>query len=429
VLKFQLLITWIASVLIFLASGSAYAQKPFFVLFSEVHTIPSDSGNTVYYSYRIPFSNLVFEKKGNGYSANFRMLVEVTDSGKKFIARQISEKNLIAKDFEQTNSKEIFYEGLIDFHLSSAAYFLNPVFTDINSGREINLEPIYLPLWAHSNFLKAIIRTANEFGCNDESFHALSNFNDNFPFGESENEFIIPSRDTSVSNIYVLIINNGDTVFNRTADDQLISPVGFFECGGRILISGINGKENGKPLKLFTVKTKTKDLFEGIITIFVSEAPFGTKSKPEKVYNGRVDWYNKPLSLSNPEFAVKMLKYIEKDSLINTLLSQKEKEYPKLLFQYWKKYDPTPETAFNPLMLEYYSRVDYAQRNFSTISGTKGIDSDRGMVFIKFGKPTKIERTSDEYGKIVETWSYEKLQKRFIFVDRQGTGEFLLRNG
>ncbi len=428
-LKFQLINTWIASVLIFLAFGSAQAQKPFSILFSEVHTIPNDSGNTVYYSYRIPFSNLVFEKKGNSYSANFRILVEVTDSVKKFIARQISEKSLTAKDFDQTNSKEIFYEGLIDFHLPSTVYFLNPVFTDINSGREINLEPIYLPLSARGNFLKAIIRTANEFGCNDESFHALSNFNDNFPFGESEHEFIIPSPDTSVSNIYVLIINNSDTVFNGTADGQLISPIDFFECGGRILISGTNGKENGKPLKLFIVKNIAKNLFEGILTIFVSEAPFGTKSKPEKAYNGRVNWYNKPLSLSNPELAVKMLKYIESDSLINTLLSHKEKEYPKLLFNYWKKYDPAPQTSFNPLMLEYYSRVDYAQRNFSTITGTKGIESDRGMVFIKFGKPTKIERTSDEYGKIVETWSYEKLQKRFVFVDRQGTGEFLLRNG
>ncbi|MGE5846927.1 MAG: hypothetical protein ACM34O_09395, partial [Ignavibacteria bacterium] len=66
-LKFQLINTWIASILIFLSSGSAYSQKSFIILFSEVHTIPSDSGNTVYYSYRIPFSNLVFEKKGNSY--------------------------------------------------------------------------------------------------------------------------------------------------------------------------------------------------------------------------------------------------------------------------------------------------------------------------------------------------------------------------
>jgi hypothetical protein len=78
VLKFHLINTWIASVLIFLASGSVQAQKSFSILFSEVHTIPSDSGNTVYYSYRVPFSNLVFEKKGNSYSANFRILVEVT---------------------------------------------------------------------------------------------------------------------------------------------------------------------------------------------------------------------------------------------------------------------------------------------------------------------------------------------------------------
>ncbi|HVO75453.1 MAG TPA: GWxTD domain-containing protein [Ignavibacteriaceae bacterium] len=427
-LKFQFLKFWILLVLIFSASLPAFAQKPIPILFSEVHAIPGDSGNTVYYSYRIPFSNLVFEKKGNSYSANFRILIEVTDSLKKFITRQIGEKNPAVKDFEQTNSKNLFYEGVFSFHLSSGTYFLNPVFTDLNSGREINLEPIYLPLSATKSIFQAIVLTSDKFSCNGKSLQALSNFNDNFPFGEAEHEFIIPTSDTSISNLYILIVNNRDTIFNGQADGQLISSLDFIECGGRIL-SLINEENHKNIFKLFTVKAETKNLYEGILSIFASKSPFDAKAKPERVYNGRVSWYNKPLSLSNPEIAVKMLKYIESDSLINGILSHKEEEYPRLLFDYWKKFDPTPQTAFNPLMQEYYSRVDYAQKNFSTISGTRGIDSDRGKVFIKFGKPSKIERNSDEYGKIVETWSYEKLQKRFVFIDRQGTGEFLLRNG
>jgi GWxTD domain-containing protein len=429
VLKLRFATSWTTAAFLFAFSGLSHSQKPNSILFSDVHSFPDDSGFTVYYSYRIPFSNLVFEKKGTSYDANFRILVEVTDSSKKFITRQITERNLIAKDFDQANSREIFYEGLINFHLLPETYFLNPVFTDINSGRETKLEPIYLPLSDRGDFLKGMITTAAEFSCNDKSFHALSNFNENLPFGESEYDFVLPSADTSISEIHVLMINNADTVFNGTAESRLSSPINFFECGGRILVSGAKGENGNKPLKLFTLKNHSGNLSEGILTILVSETPFESNSKPERVYNGRVSWYNKPLSLLKPEPAIKMLKYIEGDSLINALLSKKEEEYPGLLFDYWKKFDPTPGTAFNPLMFEYYNRLDYAQKNFSTITGTKGMDSDRGMVFIKFGKPTRIERTSDEHGKIVETWSYEKLQKKFVFVDRQGTGEFLLRNG
>jgi GWxTD domain-containing protein len=407
-------------------SGLLHAQGLFSPLFSEVHTIPSDSGLAVYYSYRIPFSNLVFEKAGNIYSADFRILAEVTDSTKNFITRQINEKNIAAKDFEQTNSKEIFYEGLVSFNIPRGTYFLNPIFTDINSGRETKLEPVYIPSSNKKNFLKAIIANSGEFNCDEKSFRALANFNENVPFDENEKEFIIPSADTSVSNIFAMIVNNTDTIFNGKVEEQMISPLNFFECGGKVLISR---KNPGKPIKLFILKNKSKDLFEGILTIFVSENPINKGLKAERVYNGKVYWYNKPFSLINAELAIKMLKYVEGDSVINKMLSSKEEDYPKQLFNYWKKYDPAPETAFNPLMLEYYNRVDYAQRNFSTITGTKGIDSDRGMVFIKFGKPTKVERTSDGYGKIVETWLYEKLQRRFVFVDRRGTGEFLLRNG
>jgi len=100
----------------------------------------------------------------------------------------------------------------------------------------------------------------------------------------------------------------------------------------------------------------------------------------------------------------------------------------KGLVNYWKKLDPTPETEYNELMTEFYTRVDYTLKNFSTISGIKGIQSDRGKVFIKYGKPDKTERSSNLQGKVVETWIYDKLHRKFVFVDEDGTGEFSLES-
>ena len=129
----------------------------------------------------------------------------------------------------------------------------------------------------------------------------------------------------------------------------------------------------------------------------------------------------------NPEFSIRILKYITGEDEINKMLSVKEKFYTKELYKFWKKYDPTPYTQFNEVMSEYYKIVDYTAKHFSSISNKKGFESDRGKLYIQFGEPKRIERSSNNEGKVVETWYYDK-QKRFIFVDKLGTGDFSLQN-
>jgi GWxTD domain-containing protein len=133
--------------------------------------------------------------------------------------------------------------------------------------------------------------------------------------------------------------------------------------------------------------------------------------------------------LLNPEFAITSLKYIESDSLISKLLDADSKEYPEELQKYWHKYDPTPKTKFNELMNEYYNRIDYAMKNFAPLSGDNGADTDRGRIYIKYGMPEKIERSSNDDGKVEELWIYTKENLSFRFVDKNGTGEFPLAKG
>jgi GWxTD domain-containing protein len=79
-------------------------------------------------------------------------------------------------------------------------------------------------------------------------------------------------------------------------------------------------------------------------------------------------------------------------------------------------------------MSEYYERIDYAINNFSTITGILGIQTDRGSTYVRFGKPTSIERSTNGEGKVSESWFYSKLNKYFYFVDERGTGEFTLKD-
>jgi len=65
---------------------------------------------------------------------------------------------------------------------------------------------------------------------------------------------------------------------------------------------------------------------------------------------------------------------------------------------FWLDHTDNPQMAAN-LIKEYYSRVQAANRNFTSI--TEGWRSDRGMIFIVFGRPTNVYRYKDR-----EVWRY-----------------------
>ncbi len=72
---------------------------------SQVLVLPAaDSTNSIYYSYRIPYSRLVFVRSGNEYIANLRVMVELTDSSSKQLERDTRESKVVVDDFNLTNS-------------------------------------------------------------------------------------------------------------------------------------------------------------------------------------------------------------------------------------------------------------------------------------------------------------------------------------
>jgi len=95
---------------------------------------------------------------------------------------------------------------------------------------------------------------------------------------------------------------------------------------------------------------------------------------------------------------------------------------------YWKQRDPTPETEKNELKDEFYSRVSHSNSHFSVYSIEKeGWETDRGKIYIKYGAPSNIERRSNDPNiHPYEIWYYQGIERRFIFEDRSGFGDYIL---
>ncbi|MEO8398364.1 MAG: GWxTD domain-containing protein [Ignavibacteriaceae bacterium] len=399
-------------------------QNLFQPFYSEINLLPSDSLNLVYYSYRIPYNKLVFEKTGNEYNAGYRIAVEVMDSSSNFITRQIEEKKLKTLNFEETNSNKLFAEGLMNFNLPKGNYNIIPLFSDLNSNTELKISPVIINAntFFTEDFIPPLVVESKQILCDNKQSYELANFEGSIPFDESDYSLIIPFTDTSLSKINVVMLNEKDTVLNSNIIDSYKSSLSLEYCDDKILIKNSSDKFKTKN---FIISNFSSKIYEGDLTLIVTK---GDNPKSKKTFNLTARWFNKPFSLTNYELAIKVLKNIEEEKTVEAMLDEKEENYKKVLYNYWKNIDPTPQNTYNPLMEEFYSRVDYAARNFSTITGKSGIDTDRGKVYIQLGKPQKIDRTSNEKGKVVETWIYQNPQRRFVFTDLTGTGNFSLQD-
>src|SRR5690242_7890242 len=125
----------------------------------------------------------------------------------------------------------------------------------------------------------------------------------------------------------------------------------------------------------------------------------------------------------------------------NKLATDDERE--KFIEDFWHSRDPDPDTEENEFKQNFFERTAYANEHFS--SGKPGRMTDRGRIYIKFGKPDEIEshpaggtyeRPYSEGGGSTSTYPFEKWFYRYIpnvgsgieleFVDPTGSGEFRL---
>lgn len=117
-------------------------------------------------------------------------------------------------------------------------------------------------------------------------------------------------------------------------------------------------------------------------------------------------------------------------------------EREQFIGDFWHRRDPDPDTDENEYREAYYERVAYVNEHFA--SGTPGYKTDRGRIYLKYGKPDEVEshpaggpyeRASYEGGGSTSTYPFERWFYRNIpgragadieFVDPTGTGEYRL---
>ena len=140
----------------------------------------------------------------------------------------------------------------------------------------------------------------------------------------------------------------------------------------------------------------------------------------------RTVWPDMPFSLKEIDNALESLRYITTERELDSLKRGDRETRRAHLEGFWRAHGGRAGTAFNDVETEYYRRVDYATRNFGTLHSPDGFRSDRGRIYVLYGPPTTSDRTLDPVAGHQEVWTYTRLKKRFIFIDRDRSGNYVL---
>lgn len=400
--------------------------------------------------FNFPYSSLPFKKNrdrssDNKYFSNADLMLEVFKASETNIDKRKAEDisleglepagrafwadTVYAKDYEASKSDSNFLSGYIKINLEPGSY--NYVLqmkrgeqTENRISRTQKIE-----LYPYSEKKRGDILVSHDISEDDNSFGF--NINGTGNTVEYAKDFYavayIPQYKEDKS--YILEVNKLN-VFDEDTTQQ--NKVFTKELSNKQLRQNMRPQlmyKEGKPY--LNISTQTEGYHYVVVQIPNSEFQnslyqITIKDSQNNIVardNFRSKWKNMPTSLLNLNVAIDMLRFIADKDRIREINSGTPIEREKKFREFWKERDPSPKTEFNELMAEYYRRIDYTYKNFST-ENSLGYNNDRGEVYIKFGPPKDVERKFPKSGPTTEVWTYSN--RKFIFQATTGFGDFKL---
>lgn len=397
------------------SNNSSYAQtfgKPLFIF--HTYTFASEEPGKTRLDLYIAFVNdiLQFVKDQEDiYRARYEIVVEILDSEGDRQDGDILKKEIVSYSFDDTNSRNIVNRNHFSFDLNPGTYELHLELTDLDTKRHLTREK-NLEL---ENYHQSSI--------------ALSElmFVDSIEFDSLQVSKVLPNMRKTLEDpssefgayceLYAL------------AQDSIKLKYAVYDLENNALVSKLN--------TFYPVRTVYREFIplKNLIKVpgqyvLVVEA----RSKHEKVMARQgffVQYTEAPFSLKAFEKSrayFRPLKYIAPDNVFSKIKKASDEERVQLIEHFWKERDPTPETEENELKDEFYRRVEFTLRNFSVATDARpGWNTDRGKIYIIYGPPSEVQRRSVDIGSNpYEVWYYRKIDKRFVFLDKSGFGDYRL---
>lgn len=383
----------------------------FFILFSKVDVDigrfkATDDYTLCEFYISIPYSELSYKKKENLFEANFKLRLTIKTAESQEVVHEFNRVSRIAS-YEEAEARNLRILDQIDLLFKPGKYEVQiKIISD--SPKEISVEKILEIDHPSSDLYLSDIEFATSIEPADSGKfvknkvrvmpHPQSVFGEKYPIIYTYTEIynLTPNIEYEVN--YYILDEAGDTLYKL--QPKILSSA--FQHVTEIGNVDISAFKEGTYILNVQVTQDNKSVTKGkkFTVIKVPKEEFEFTPEELKYYH--------------------LIEYIaSKDEidLYNSLPSEAKRLY---LINFWKR-------AGKPILHTLIERVKYADKNFSSL-GRHGRDSDRGRIWIRYGKPDEIEKISfDPVYRPCEKWEYfGKGRIIFIFVDKADDGKYEL---
>jgi GWxTD domain-containing protein len=359
----------------------------------------------------IPFSRLEFKKiKGeNKYSSDFDLSIEIKNNSNVSVFNKVYKENVTTKkadiEYLASNSSII----IKNIFLQPGQYKLTASIYEKNTRNSYDVTKDF----TMKDFLATPVSLSDVMIVSKVSY-------------DKDRKQLTPdvSRNISELDTFYLFF----FVYKNSEEPKIDVTYKIYDSKDNVVYSGIDMLDNNSGLdniNQMLIPVSLNNLSFDKYKIEVNAAGSQTSASTSSLVISESMEF--PLSLNNIDELISQLQYIaNKNEMEHMEKAKTTGEKQKRFIDFWKSKDPTPNTKRNEAMLEYYRRLKYADKNFSTVY-SKGWKSDMGMVYIIYGNPSNIERHPYEMdAKPYEIWDYYDINRQFIFVDNTGFGDFRL---
>jgi GWxTD domain-containing protein len=343
----------------------------------------------------VPYEELNFLKSDDGYKAALDISVVFIDKAGEQAGGDVWRREIAANTFEETKMATKRFASYVEFRIPPGKYGMRARIEDLSSGR-----------------VGVIERDVNvrAFGgadleLSDPLFlHFLS---DTVRFPNPSREYVQGARGALTFSAYRAILKDSITLETSLEDSR-----GEVWTSGPVLLSPVS--EQTKTI-VFSVDTFPADTFSFVLMLedsVLARWPFVVR---------------RPFFLDDDRYfdRVESMRYIASDAELKELKSAAPEERRETYNSFWKSRDPVPSTQRNEAEIDYFSRVDYSNRHFGGL--LEGWKSDRGRIYIQYGKPDEVEKHPFEIDRYpYEIWYYYTSGYRFVFVDEHNLGRYEL---
>lgn len=366
-------------------------------------TIDSTTRAAVSVTITVPYTELNWRRAPEGYGAGAGFSVELEPSKGNRLYGDAWERRLILPDYASSSSPQNNLSVTRNFDVPPGRYRVRVRVRDVNSDQEskaqeeVRVEDLGKILVGFADLQLGVLDSlgafvalpTRRFGYNASDIAARAVLFDRRPGAWPRSEHfryrIVDDSGSSIltGDTLVTLAHSADAVTIRPSHPEVFIGSYLFE------LELVEGKSRWRTSRSFDVEE--------------SGPPRGKQF--DQMLEG--------------------LAYVADAAEVDAMRGRSAEEQGALWEQFWKRRDPTPETARNEYQLEFFRRLRYADQHFQGFG--QGWRSDMGRIYIRYGPPDQIEqRAATASSPQYELWYYNQPYRRLVFADREGFGRFKL---